>query len=65
MTLGELSLETLRVPVNRGFIVHCGCRDAAFIGLVGFPVFARYRTDVEVRSLCRHGKQHCQHIEWT
>lgn len=46
--MGELSAETLQFRNIRGYIVDGGCRDAAFITGIGFPVFCRYHTPRDV-----------------
>ncbi len=46
--MGELSSETLTFRGIRGYIVDGGCRDSDFILRVGFPVWCRYFTPVDV-----------------
>lgn len=46
--MGELSAETLKHRGVRGYIVDGGCRDSAFITGIGFKVFCRYFTPVDV-----------------
>ena len=46
--MGELSAETLQLRGVRGYIVDGGCRDSAFISDIGFQVFCRYYTPVDV-----------------
>jgi regulator of RNase E activity RraA len=46
--MGELSSETLAYKKVLGYIVDGGCRDSAFIEKIGFPVFCRYFTPVDV-----------------
>jgi 4-hydroxy-4-methyl-2-oxoglutarate aldolase len=46
--MGELSAETLVYKKVLGYIVDGGCRDSAFIENLGFPVFCRYFTPVDV-----------------
>jgi 4-hydroxy-4-methyl-2-oxoglutarate aldolase len=46
--MGELSSETLVYKKVLGYIVDGGCRDSAFIEALGFPVFCRYFTPVDV-----------------
>ncbi|UCH27071.1 MAG: RraA family protein [Trueperaceae bacterium] len=46
--MGELSAETLQFRGVRGYIVDGGCRDSAFISGIGFRVFSRYFTPVDV-----------------
>ena len=46
--MGELSSETLQLRGVRGYITDGGCRDSAFIRRMGFPVFCRYFTPVDV-----------------
>lgn len=46
--MGELSAETLKFRGVRGYVVDGGCRDTAFIRSIGFPVFFRYTTPVDV-----------------
>ena len=46
--MGELSAETLHYKKVLGYIVDGGCRDSAFIEALGFPVFCRYFTPIDV-----------------
>ena len=46
--MGELSSETLQYKRVLGYIVDGGCRDSAFIEALGFPVFCRYFTPIDV-----------------
>ena len=46
--MGELSAETLLHKKVLGYIVDGGCRDSAFIETLGFPVFCKYFTPVDV-----------------
>lgn len=46
--MGELSAETLQYRGVRGYIVDGGCRDSEFILGIGFKVFCRYFTPVDV-----------------
>jgi 4-hydroxy-4-methyl-2-oxoglutarate aldolase len=46
--MGELSAETLAYKKVLGYIVDGGCRDSAFIENLGFPVFCKYFTPVDV-----------------
>ncbi|MBT8037700.1 MAG: RraA family protein [Verrucomicrobiae bacterium] len=46
--MGELSSETMTLRGVRGYIVDGGCRDSAFIRNIGFRVFCRYYTPVDV-----------------
>jgi regulator of RNase E activity RraA len=46
--MGELSSETMLHRGVRGYITDGGCRDSAFIRKIGFPVFCRYFTPVDV-----------------
>jgi len=46
--MGELSSETMLLRGVRGFIVDGGCRDSEFIKTIGFPVWCRYFTPVDV-----------------
>ncbi len=46
--MGELSAETMHLRGVRGYIVDGGCRDTGFIRRLGFPVFCRYFTPVDV-----------------
>jgi regulator of RNase E activity RraA len=46
--MGELSSETLAYKKVLGYIVDGGCRDSAFIEILGFPVFCKYFTPVDV-----------------
>jgi 4-hydroxy-4-methyl-2-oxoglutarate aldolase len=48
--MGELSSETLLYKKVRGYIVDGGCRDSGFIEKIGFPVFCKYYTPVDVVS---------------
>jgi regulator of RNase E activity RraA len=46
--MGELSSETLVYKKVLGYIVDGGCRDSAFIENLGFPLFCKYFTPVDV-----------------
>lgn len=46
--MGELSSETLQFRKVRGYIVDGGCRDSDFILKIGFRVFCRYATPVDI-----------------
>jgi regulator of RNase E activity RraA len=46
--MGELSSETMTLRGVRGYIVDGGCRDTEFIRKVGFRVWSRYYTPVDV-----------------
>jgi 4-hydroxy-4-methyl-2-oxoglutarate aldolase len=46
--MGELSSETMMLKKVRGYIVDGGCRDSEFILRIGFPVWCRYYTPVDV-----------------
>jgi regulator of RNase E activity RraA len=46
--MGELSAETLQFRGIQGYIVDGGCRDTDFILKIGFPVFCRYFTPMDV-----------------
>ena len=46
--MGELSSETLVYKKVLGYIVDGGCRDSAFIENLGFPIFCKYFTPVDV-----------------
>lgn len=46
--MGELSAETLQFRGVRGYIVDGGCRDSDFIQKIGFKVFCRYFTPIDV-----------------
>ncbi|MFY0650522.1 MAG: RraA family protein [Cyclobacteriaceae bacterium] len=46
--MGELSSETLQYRGIRGYIVDGGCRDSEFISKIGFKVFCKYFTPVDV-----------------
>lgn len=46
--MGELSSETLVYKKVLGYIVDGGCRDSAFIDHLGFLVFCKYFTPVDV-----------------
>jgi 4-hydroxy-4-methyl-2-oxoglutarate aldolase len=46
--MGELSSETLVYKKVLGYIVDGGCRDSGFIEKLGFPVFCKYFTPVDV-----------------
>jgi 4-hydroxy-4-methyl-2-oxoglutarate aldolase len=48
--MGELSSETLQFKKVRGYIVDGGCRDSGFIESIGFPVWCRYYTPVDIVS---------------
>lgn len=46
--MGELSSETMTLHGVRGYIVDGGCRDSAFIRKIGFQVFCRYYTPIDI-----------------
>lgn len=46
--MGELSGETLMLRGIRGYIVDGGCRDSDFLKRIGFKVFCRYYTPLDV-----------------
>ncbi len=46
--MGELSAETFHKKGILGYVVDGGCRDTDFITRLGFPVFCRYNTPVDV-----------------
>jgi regulator of RNase E activity RraA len=46
--MGELSSETLVYKRVLGYVVDGGCRDSGFIEKLGFPVFCKYFTPVDV-----------------
>jgi regulator of RNase E activity RraA len=46
--MGELSAETLHHKRVLGYIVDGGCRDSTFIEALGFPVFCKFFTPVDV-----------------
>lgn len=46
--MGELSSETLQLRGIRGYIVDGGSRDSEFISKIGFKVFCKYFTPVDV-----------------
>jgi len=46
--MGELSAEVLQFRGVRGYIVDGGCRDSAFIQRLGFIVFCRYYTPLDI-----------------
>ncbi|MCF7567550.1 RraA family protein [Sabulilitoribacter arenilitoris] len=46
--MGELSSETLQLKGIRGYIVDGGCRDSDFINKIGFKVFCKYYTPVDI-----------------
>jgi 4-hydroxy-4-methyl-2-oxoglutarate aldolase len=46
--MGELSSETLVYKKVLGYIVDGGCRDSAFIEHLGFPVFCKYFTPLDI-----------------
>ncbi|MGX1930959.1 RraA family protein [Flagellimonas sp. 2504JD4-2] len=46
--MGELSAETMQLRGVRGYIVDGGCRDSDFITKIGFKVFCKYYTPVDV-----------------
>lgn len=45
---GGLSAEALQIKGTRGYIVDGGCRDLQAIADLGFPVFARYATPIDI-----------------
>ncbi|MDJ0955800.1 MAG: RraA family protein [Arenicellales bacterium] len=46
--MGELSAETLNARGVRGYIVDGGCRDVSFIAKLGFRVYCRYFTPLDI-----------------
>lgn len=46
--MGELSAEALHHRGIRGYVVDGGCRDSNFIFQLGFPVWCRYFTPVDI-----------------
>jgi 4-hydroxy-4-methyl-2-oxoglutarate aldolase len=46
--LGELSAETAQYRGARGAVIDGGVRDTSYIERLGFPVFARYRTPIDI-----------------
>lgn len=46
--MGELSSETMQLRGIRGYIVDGGCRDSDFISKIGFKVFCKYFTPMDV-----------------
>lgn len=46
--MGELSAETLKYRGVLGYVVDGGSRDVAFIKKIGFPVFCRYNSPIDV-----------------
>jgi regulator of RNase E activity RraA len=46
--MGELSAETLQYRGVRGFVIDGGCRDTRFILDMGFPVWCRYATPLDL-----------------
>ncbi len=46
--MGELSAEALQLRSIRGYIVDGGCRDSDFISKIGFKVFCKYFTPIDV-----------------
>jgi len=46
--MGELSAETLHMRGVAGYLTDGGCRDADFIRRIGFPVFSRFLTPLDV-----------------
>ena len=46
--MGELSAETLMLRGVRGYVVDGGCRDSDFVLKIGFRVFCRYFTPIDI-----------------
>lgn len=46
--MGELSAETLKHRGVKGYVVDGGCRDVDFILRLGFPVWCRYTTPLDI-----------------
>ncbi|MEP7243540.1 MAG: RraA family protein [Gammaproteobacteria bacterium] len=46
--MGELSSETLAHKGVRGYVVDGGSRDTEFVLRLGFPVFCRYQTPMDI-----------------
>ncbi len=51
--LGELSSETAKLRGARGAVIDGGARDTEYICRLGFPVFARYKTPLDIRGRWR------------
>jgi regulator of RNase E activity RraA len=51
--LGELSSETAKLRGARGAVIDGGARDTEYMFKLGFPVFARYKTPLDVRGRWR------------
>mgnify|MGYP001152549235 CR=1 FL=1 len=51
--MGELSAEALKHRGVRGYIVDGGCRDTERICAMGFPVFCRYTTPIDIVAAWR------------
>lgn len=51
--LGELSSETAKFRGARGAVIDGGARDTEYMLRLGFPVFARYKTPLDVRGRWR------------
>lgn len=51
--MGELSAETLKFRGVRGYVVDGGARDVSFIRKMGFPVFCRFTTPIDVVAAWR------------
>jgi 4-hydroxy-4-methyl-2-oxoglutarate aldolase len=46
--MGEHSSETMHFRGIRGYIVDGGCRDSEFIKRIGFRVWCRYFTPIDI-----------------
>jgi regulator of RNase E activity RraA len=51
--LGELSSETAKFRGARGAVIDGGARDTEYMVRLGFPVFSRYRTPLDIRGRWR------------
>jgi regulator of RNase E activity RraA len=51
--LGELSSETAKFRGARGAVIDGGARDTEYMFRLGFPVFARYKTPLDIRGRWR------------
>jgi regulator of RNase E activity RraA len=51
--LGELSTETAQYRGARGAVIDGGARDSDYILKLGFPVFARYKTPLDIAGRWR------------
>jgi regulator of RNase E activity RraA len=51
--MGELSAEALKLRGVRGYVVDGGCRDTELVTKLGFPVFCRFTSPIDIVAAWR------------